>query len=83
VSELLFITIKVSPGDLSCSWRFHSYVEIENIAVLSHDLCPKGFHSGRDKSALEGMAWTLTMIGASEGALSGTARRIKNLNSYF
>jgi hypothetical protein len=34
-------------------------------------LGPKGFHSGRDKSGLEGMTQTLIMIGASEGALPG------------
>jgi hypothetical protein len=49
VSELLFITIKISLGDLGCSWRSHSSV------ALSHDLGPKGFHSGRDKFGLEGM----------------------------
>jgi hypothetical protein len=62
VSELLFITIKVPHGDL----------------VLSpHDLGFKGFHSGRDISGLEGMTQTLTMIGASEGDLTGVEGRIK------
>jgi hypothetical protein len=29
------------------------------------------------------MAWTLTMIGASEGALPGVAGRLTNLIFYF
>jgi hypothetical protein len=49
------------------------------IALLPHDLDPKGFYSGRDKSGLEGMTRTLTMKEASEGALPGVAGRIKNL----
>jgi hypothetical protein len=50
---------------------------------LSHDLGPKGFYSGGDIPGLEGMTWTLTMIGTSEGALPGVARRIQNLNFHF
>jgi hypothetical protein len=50
---------------------------------LPHDLCPKGFYSERDKCDLEGMTQTLTMIGASEGSLSGLAGRIKNLTFHF
>jgi hypothetical protein len=42
-------------------------------------LGPKGVYPGREKPDLEGMTWTLTMIGAIEGALSGVAGRIKNL----
>jgi hypothetical protein len=42
-----------------------------------------GPHSGREKSGLEGMTQTLTMIGASEGALPCVAGRIKNLNFSF
>jgi hypothetical protein len=30
VSELLFLTIKVCHGDLGCSWRACSFVEISN-----------------------------------------------------
>jgi hypothetical protein len=54
-----------------------------SIALLPHDLGPKGFYSGRDKSDLEGLTWTLTMIGASEGALPGVAGRIRNLTFHF
>jgi hypothetical protein len=43
----------------------------------------KGFYSRRDKSGLKVMTQTLTMIGASEGALPGVAGRIKNLTFYF
>jgi hypothetical protein len=50
---------------------------------LPHDLVPNDFYSGRDKSGLEGMTQTLTMIGASEGALPGVAGRIKNLTFHF
>jgi hypothetical protein len=50
---------------------------------LHHDLGPKGFHSGRDKSGLEGMTPTLTMLGASEGALPSVAGKIKNLTVHF
>jgi hypothetical protein len=50
---------------------------------LPQDLGPKGFYSGRDKPDLEGMTQTLTMIGASEGALPGAAGRIENLTSHF
>jgi hypothetical protein len=55
--------------EISLVWR--------TTALLPHDLGLKGSHSGRDKSGLEGMTQTLTMVGASEGALSGVARRIK------
>jgi hypothetical protein len=44
---------------------------------LPSDLRLKGFYSVRDKSGLEGMTQILTMIGASEGAMLGTAERIK------
>jgi hypothetical protein len=50
---------------------------------LPHDLGSKGFYYGRDKSGLEGMTQTLTKIGASEEALPGVAKRIKNLTSHF
>jgi hypothetical protein len=50
---------------------------------LSHDLGPKGFYSGRDKSGLEGTTCTLAMAEASEGALPGVAGRIKNLTFHF
>jgi hypothetical protein len=53
------------------------------IALLPHDWGPKGFCPGRDKSGLEDIPWTLTMIGVSEGVLPGVAGRIKNLNFYF
>jgi hypothetical protein len=41
-------------------------------------LGPKSFYSGRDKSGFEG----ITMTGASEGALPGTAGRIQNQNLF-
>jgi hypothetical protein len=47
------------------------------IALLSPDLGPQVFYSGRDKSDLECMTQTLTIIGTSEGALPGVAERIK------
>jgi hypothetical protein len=47
------------------------------ITLLPHDLGPKGFNSEREKFGLEGMTQTLTMTGASEGALPGVAGRIK------
>jgi hypothetical protein len=50
---------------------------------LPHDLGPKGFYLGRDKSGLEGMTQTWTMTGASEKAMQGVARRIKNLTFHF
>jgi hypothetical protein len=53
------------------------------IALLPHDLGPKGFYSGRDKSGLEGITRTLTVTGASEGTLPGVAGRIKNLTFHF
>jgi hypothetical protein len=46
---------------------------------LSHDLGPKDFYPRREKCGLEGMTWTWTMTGASEGALPGVAGRIRNL----
>jgi hypothetical protein len=48
---------------------------------LPHD--PKGFYPGRDKSRLEGMTQTLTIIGASERTLPGVAGRIRNLSFHF
>jgi hypothetical protein len=50
---------------------------------LPHDLGPTGFYPGRDKSGLEGMTRTLTMIGASEGTLPDGAGRIKKSNFLF
>jgi hypothetical protein len=53
VSELLPNTVKVlheiwvARGDLICLQR--------SIALLPHDLDPKGFYSGRDKFGLEGI----------------------------
>jgi hypothetical protein len=46
---------------------------------LPHDLGSKGRYPGRDKSGFESVTQTLTMIGASEGALPGVVGRIKNL----
>jgi hypothetical protein len=47
VSELLTIVVKVSHGDLICL--------LSLIVLLSHDLDPKGFYSGRDESDLGSM----------------------------
>jgi hypothetical protein len=49
------------------------------VSLLPHDLGPKGFYSGRDKSALEDMTQTLTIVEASEEALPCIAGRIENL----
>jgi hypothetical protein len=43
----------VSHGNLGCSWRSHSFVEVG--VLLPHDLGLKGFYSGGDKSDLEVM----------------------------
>jgi hypothetical protein len=47
------------------------------IALLSHDLGPKGFYTRRNKSGLEGMTQMWTLIGATEGALLGVVAKIK------
>jgi hypothetical protein len=47
------------------------------MALLCYGLGFKGFYPGRDRSGLEGMTSTYVMIGASEGALSGVAGRLK------
>jgi hypothetical protein len=53
MSELLFGIDKVSHGGLGCSWRPQSFVE--STVLLPHDLGPKDFYFGRDKSDLRGM----------------------------
>jgi hypothetical protein len=35
-----------------------SFVCRDQLALLPHDLCPRGFYSGRAKSRLEGMTQT-------------------------
>jgi hypothetical protein len=39
-------------------------------------LNPIGLYSGRDKSYLEDMTWTLTIIGTSEDILPGVTRKV-------
>jgi hypothetical protein len=75
VSESLSSIVKVSHGGLICLQR--------SIALLPHDLGPKGFYRGSDQYGLGGMTQTRTMIGASEWALPGEAGRIKNLTFHF
>jgi hypothetical protein len=75
VSELLSSIVKVSHGDLGAHRDRVCFERL--IALLSHDLAPKGFYSRRDKSDLEGVTQTLTMIGVSEGTLPGVVGRIK------
>jgi truncated hemoglobin YjbI len=53
------------------------------MALLYHGLIPRGLHSERDKSGLEDMTKTLTMIGSSERAQPDIAGRIKNLSFHF
>jgi hypothetical protein len=53
VSELLPSIVKVLHGDLGCSWR--SCLSAEIIALVSHDLGPKGFYLRKDKFGLEGI----------------------------
>jgi hypothetical protein len=53
ISELLSSTIKVSHGDLGCSWRSCSSVEING--PFPHYLGFKGFYPGGNESGLEGM----------------------------
>jgi uncharacterized protein (DUF58 family) len=53
------------------------------IALLLHDSGPKGFYPGRDKSGLEGMIRTLTMIEASEGTPARYSRKDKKSNFSF
>jgi hypothetical protein len=50
LSELLSSTVKVAHGALIHLLR--------STAPLPHDLGPKGFYLGRDKSGLEGMTQT-------------------------
>jgi hypothetical protein len=76
VSELLSSTIKVPHEDLHVLGDF---VHLQrSITLLLHDLGPKVFYPGRDKSGLEGMTRTCILTGVSERALSGIAGRVKN-----
>jgi hypothetical protein len=50
VSKLLFIIIKFSHGYVVFSWRSQ-----RSVALLLHDLGPKGFHSGREKPGLKAL----------------------------
>jgi hypothetical protein len=54
-----------------------------SIALLPLDFSPKGFYSERDKSGLEGMTQTLTMIRALEGAPARCSRKDRESTFSF
>jgi hypothetical protein len=56
VAELLSRRVKVSHGDLVVHGDLCHLQR--SIALLPHELSPKGFYPGRDKSGLEGMTQT-------------------------
>jgi hypothetical protein len=67
--------IWIAHGDLICLWRL--------IALLSHDLSPKGFYSGRDKSDLEGMTSTFNNDRSIRRGTGRCGRKDKESNFSF
>jgi hypothetical protein len=50
-----FVWIIVPYGDHGCSWSQSDVCLQRSVALLPHDLGPKGFYPGRDKYGLEGV----------------------------
>jgi hypothetical protein len=50
------------------------------IALLSQDLSPKGFYSGRDKFGLEAMISIWVLMGSSEWTLPGRKNKEPNFS---